>query len=95
MVFHVLQPKEYEAVKSLGTPAPLTKEFVNEQMEILKDFCVFEDRKGNFQRAPYDAVKNIISGFASEAEVERRIRPLKFGDQTVDEFITMWGGDPK
>lgn len=93
MVFHVLQQKEYEAVKSLGTPTSLTKEFVKEQMGILKDFCVFDDHKGNFQRARYDAVKTILSGFTSEAEAERRIRPLKFGDQTVSEFIAMWGGD--
>ena len=69
------------------------KEFIQEQMGILRDFRVFHTRKGGFQKDRYDTVKTILSGFSSETEVERRIRPLKFGDQTVSEFISKWGGE--
>ena len=70
------------------TATPLSDAFIREQIETLRDFCVFEDCTDPDAESK---VRKILASFPSQEKAEQRLRALKTFDLLVEEFIAKWG----
>ena len=62
------------------------KEIVLEQIEILTDLCIINKRTTKKK----EEVFNILMNYSNEWEIQRKLRDLKTGNKTVDQFIAQY-----